>query len=137
MWLAKAESAKFWLSVITELKNRGIEQIYIACIDGLKGFTDAINSVFPQTIVQLCIVHMVRNSLNYVPWKDKQLVASDLRKIYTASNNQAAKLALVDFKDKYPTIADIWNRNWQGIIPFLTFPNYIRKAIYTTMRLKQ
>jgi putative transposase len=136
MWLAKNEGAKFWLSVITELKNRGVEHIYIACVDGLKGFTEAINSIFPQTIVQLCIVHMVRNSLNYVPWKDRKAVASDLREIYTASNDKMAEVALANFRhkwdEKYPTIGDIWHRNWQGIIPFLSFPDYIRKAIYTT-----
>jgi putative transposase len=136
MWIAKNEGAKFWLSVITELKNRGVEHIYIACVDGLKGFAEAINSVFPQTIVQLCIVHMVRNSLNYVPWKDRKAVAADLREIYTASNDKMAEVALSNFKqkwgEKYPTIGDIWERNWQGIIPFLAFPDYIRKAIYTT-----
>jgi putative transposase len=136
LWLAKNEGAKFWLSVITELKNRGVEQIYIACVDGLKGFSEAINSIFPQTIVQLCIVHMVRNSLNYVPWKDRKAVAADLRKIYSASTVAAAEQALLAFKEKwnhqYPTIADIWSRNWQGIIPFLSFPDYIRKAVYTT-----
>jgi len=136
MWIAKNEGAKFWLSVITELKNRGVEHIYIACIDGLKGFTEAINSVFPGTIVQLCIVHMVRNSLNYVPWKDRKAVASDLREIYTASTDKMAEVALANFRQKwdgkYPTIGDIWERNWQGVIPFLAFPDYIRKAIYTT-----
>jgi putative transposase len=136
MWIAKNEGAKFWLSVITELKNRGVEQIYIACVDGLKGFTEAINSVFPQTMVQLCIVHMVRNSLNYVPWKDRKLVAADLKTIYTANNAESAELALQAFRqkwdDKYPTISDCWSRHWQGIIPFLSFPKDIRKAIYTT-----
>jgi len=136
MWLAKNEGAKFWLAVITELKNRGVEKIYIACVDGLKGFSDAINSVFPATIVQLCIVHMVRNSLNYVPWKDRKLVAADLKNIYSAATADAAEQALLAFKAKwdsrYPTIADIWRRNWQGIIPFLSFPDDIRKAIYTT-----
>jgi putative transposase len=136
MWIAKNEGAKFWLSVITDLKNRGVEQIYIACVDGLKGFTEAINSVFPQTIVQLCIVHMVRNSLNYVPWKDRKAVAADLREIYNASSAEVAEIALENFRKKwdgkYPTIGDIWKRNWQGIIPFLAFPDYIRKAIYTT-----
>jgi putative transposase len=136
MWIAKNEGAKFWLAVITDLKNRGIEEIYIACVDGLKGFPDAINSVFPKTTVQLCIVHMIRNSLNFVPWKDRKIVAQDLKKIYTANNEQAAGIALQEFKDiwsdKYPTIYDIWKRNWQGIIPFLAFPDYIRKAIYTT-----
>lgn len=136
MWIAKTEGAKFWLSVITDLKNRGVEQIYIACVDGLKGFTEAINSVFPNTIVQLCIIHIVRNSLNYVPWKDRRAVATDLKEIYNAINDKAAEIALENFgkkwNAKYPTIAGIWQRNWQGIIPFLAFPDYIRKAIYTT-----
>ena len=136
MWISKNEGAKFWLSVITDLKNRGVEQIYIACVDGLKGFPEAINSVFPQTIVQLCIVHMVRNSLNYVPWKDRRSVSSDLKEIYNATNSQIAEIALENFKEKwgekYPTIYDMWRRNWQGIIPFLVFPSYIRRAIYTT-----
>ena len=98
MWLAKNEGAKFWLSVITELKNRGVEQIYFACVDGLKGFADAINSVFPQTIVQLRIVHMLRNSLNFARWKDRKAVASNLRKIYSAATPSAAKQALLTFK---------------------------------------
>ena len=136
MWIAKNEGAKFWLSVITDLKNRGVEEINIACVDGLKGFPEAINSVFPNTIVQLCIVHMVRNSLKYVPWKDMKLVAADLKEIYNSSNAQTAEIALEKFKEKwnekYPTIYDIWKRNWQGIIPFLAFPDSIRKAIYTT-----
>ena len=136
MWIAKSEGAKFWLSVVTELKNRGVEAIYIACVDGLKGFPEAINSVFPKTIVQLCIVHMVRNSLNYVPWKDRKLVAADLKAIYSSSNDKTAESVLASFKEKwdhkYPTIADSWARNWQQIIPFLAFPDYIRKAIYTT-----
>lgn len=136
MWIAKNEGAKFWLSVITEIKNRGVEQIYIACVDGLKGFAEAINSVFPSSIVQLCIVHMVRNSLNYVPWKDRKILAQDLKLIYSAPNEEGARMALLAFKEKwgkqYPTIGDIWERNWQGIIPFLSFPDYIRKAIYTT-----
>ncbi|WP_341762932.1 MULTISPECIES: IS256 family transposase [unclassified Candidatus Tisiphia] len=136
IWVAKNEGAKLWLSVVTELKNRGIESIYIACVDGLKGFPEAINSVFPKTIVQLCIVHTVRNSLNYVSWKDRKLVAADLKAIYISSNDKTAELALASFKEKwdhkYPTIAGSWARNWQQIIPFLAFPDYIRKAIYTT-----
>jgi putative transposase len=136
LWLAKTEGAKFWLSVITDLKNRGVEAIYIACINGLKGFGDAINSIFPKTIVQRCIIHLIRNSLNYVPWKDKKAIAADLRLIYTAPNEQAAYKALASFAEKwddtYPTISTTWQQNWQGIIPFLSFPDYIRKAIYTT-----
>jgi putative transposase len=136
LWIAKTEGAKFWLSVVTELKNRGVEAIYVACVDGLKGFPEAIASVFPKTTVQLCIVHMVRHSLNYLPWKDMKEVAADLRKIYSAANESAASAALESFREKwdktYPTIADSWQRNWQGVIPFLAFPQYIRKAIYTT-----
>lgn len=136
MWIAKSEGAKFWLSVITELKNRGIEQIYIACVDGLKGFPDAINSIFPETQVQLCIVHMIRHSLSYVPWKDQKRVAADLKEIYSAPTVEIAEIALNNFRQKwdrlYPTISDSWKRNWHGIIPFLSYPSYIRKAIYTT-----
>jgi len=136
LWMAKNEGAKFWMSIIAEIKNRGTESIYIACVDGLKGFGEAINAVFPQTIVQRCIVHMVRNSLNYVPWKDKKEVALDLKKIYTAANEAMARESLKTFREKwdkdYPTIADSWERNWQEIIPFLAFPASIRKAIYTT-----
>jgi putative transposase len=136
MWMSLNEGAKFWLSVVNELKNRGVEDILIACVDGLKGFPEAINTVFPQTQIQLCIVHMVRNSLNYVPWKDRKMVAADLREVYTACNEQQALLALSAFRakwdKKYPTIGDIWERNWTGIIPFMAYPDFIRKAIYTT-----
>ena len=136
MWMSPNEGAKFWLSVVTEIKNRGVNDVLIACVDGLKGFPDAINAVFPQTQVQLCIVHMIRNSLRYVPWKDKKAVAASLKAIYTACNENAASQALDDFHQQwgatYPTITDIWKRNWAGIIPFLVFPDYIRKAIYTT-----
>ncbi|MFC1566292.1 IS256 family transposase [bacterium] len=136
MWLAKTEGAKFWLNVITELKNRGVNDIFIACVDGLTGFEDAIHSIYPETEVQLCIVHMIRNSLKYVPYKDRKKLSTDLKKVYTTTNADSARLALEDFKEKwdskYPTIYEIWNRNWEGIIPFLAYPEYIRKAIYTT-----
>jgi putative transposase len=136
IWISKNEGAKFWLNILTELKNRGIEDIFVACVDGLKGFPEAINSVFPNTQIQLCIVHMVRNSLNYVPVKDKKFVATDLKTIYQAKTEEQARQALVEFKnkwdDKYPTISDSWNRNWAEIIPFLSYPEDIRKAIYTT-----
>ena len=136
LWISKNEGAKFWLQVVTELKNRGVEDILIACVDGLKGFEEAITSVFPQTMVQLCIVHMVRNSLRFVPWKDKKAVARDLKSIYSAPSEEAAKLELQNFRDKwddkYPTISDIWQRNWSGIVPCLAFPEFIKKAIYTT-----
>ena len=136
LWISKNEGAKFWMQVITELKNRGVEDILIACVDGLKGFEEAIHTIFPRTTVQLCIVHMVRNSLKFVPWKDKKAVAADLKAIYSASSEEAAMLALEQFQEKwdgkYPTISDIWQRNWAGITPCLAFPGDIKRAIYTT-----
>ena len=136
LWVAKEEGAKFWLKVVTELKNRGVKDMFIACVDGLKGFPEAIESVYPETQVQLCIVHMVRNSLRFVPWKDKKAVVADLKTIYTATNAEMAKENLKSFRtkwnEKYPTIADSWERNWEGLIPFLSYPDYIRKAVYTT-----
>lgn len=136
IWISKNEGSKFWMQVVSELKNRGVEQIYVACVDGLKGFRDAINSVFPNTIVQLCIVHMVRNSLKYVSYKNLKEVAADLKQIYTANNENMANLALEEFAkkwdSKYPVISDIWIRNWSGIVPFFAFPKEIRKVIYTT-----
>lgn len=136
IWIAHTEGAKFWLKVVTELKNRGVKDIFIACVDGLKGFPEAIESVFPKTQVQLCIVHMIRYSLKFVPWKDRKEVAADLKSIYTAANAESAELALDSFGEKwngkYPTISESWRRNWQGIVPFLAYPDYIRKAIYTT-----
>lgn len=136
IWLNENEGAKFWLSIVTELKNRGLENTFIFCVDGLKGLPEAINSVFPQAQVQLCIVHLIRNSLQFVPYKNKRAVAKDLKKIYTALNENQARQALEDFRKiwdkKYPTIGDIWERNWAGIIPFLEYPENIRKVIYTT-----
>jgi len=136
LWVAKEEGAKFWLKVMTELKNRGVKDMFIACVDGLKGFPEAIESVYPETQVQLCIVHMVRNSLRFVPWKDKKAVVADLKTVYTATNAESAQEALRQFRnrwdEKYPTIADSWQRNWESLIPFLSYPDYIRKAIYTT-----
>ncbi|OZG31519.1 MULTISPECIES: IS256 family transposase [Rickettsieae] len=136
IWVGKNEGAKFWMQVVTELKNRGVEQIYVACVDGLKGFPEAISSIFPATIVQLCIVHMVRNSVKYVSYKDLKEVTTDLKQIYTANNEEMASLKLQQFSSKwdkkYPVISDIWQRNWCGIIPFFAFPEEIRKVIYTT-----
>jgi len=136
MWIAREEGAKFWLNIITELKNRGIKDIFIACVDGLKGFPEAINSVFDKTEVQVCIVHILRQSLRYVNWKDRKAVAKDLKKIYTATNEEAAKKELEAFdsiwREKYPRIADIWKRNWTLITPFMAYPPEIRKVIYTT-----
>ncbi len=136
LWMTVNEGAKFWLSVVTELKNRGVKDIFIACVDGLKGFPEAINSVFPATQVQLCIVHMIRNSLKFVSWKDRKAVAADLKTVYTAINEQEALKELDLFCKKwdkqYPTIGKSWLANWANIAPFLTYPDNIRKVIYTT-----
>jgi len=136
MWMAQNEGAKFWLGVVTELKNRGIEDIFIACVDGLKGFPEAINAVFPATQVQLCIVHQIRNSLKYVPYKEKKQVAADLKSVYDADTVEQAELNLVAFAEKwdgkYPTISRQWSSNWANITPFFEYPKDIRKAIYTT-----
>lgn len=136
MWVADTEGAKFWLSVVTELRNRGVNDIFIACVDGLKGFPEAIETVFPQTEVQLCIVHMVRNSLNFVGWKEKKIVAADLRLIYTAPTAEEAWLRLEDFEakwgERFPTITRSWRANWTRVIPLFAFPPEIRKVIYTT-----
>ena len=136
LWIAQTEGAKFWLSVVTELKNRGVQDIFIACVDGLKGFPEAIETVYPHAIVQLCIVHMIRNSLNYVGWNKRKEVAADLRLVYSAATIDEAEHALADFEDKwnnaYPPIALSWRNNWQRIIPFFDYPPEIRRIIYTT-----
>jgi putative transposase len=136
MWLAENEGAKFWLSVLTELKNRGLQDILIACVDGLKGFPDAINSVYPQTHIQLCIIHMVRNSLKYVSWKDYKGVTSGLKTVYQAPTEEAALMALDNFADawddKYPQISKSWRAHWENLNTFFGYPPDIRKAIYTT-----
>jgi len=136
MWTAETEGAKFWLQVVTELKNRGVKDIFIACVDGLKGFPEAIEAVFPDTQVQLCIVHMVRHSLNYVSWKQRKEVADDLKMIYQAPTLQQAETSLEQFEAKWnpthPTIGKSWRRNWERIIPLFSYPPEIRKAIYTT-----
>jgi putative transposase len=136
LWVADNEGAKFWLKVLTDLKNRGVKDVLIACVDGLKGFPEAIEAAFPQALVQLCIVHMVRQSLNYVSWKQRKAVAADLKNIYKAPTEEAAALALKEFGVKWdktcPTISDIWRRNWTRITPFFAFPEEIRKVIYTT-----
>lgn len=136
MWLAENEGAKFWLNVLTELKNRGLQDILIACVDGLKGFPDAINSVYPQTHIQLCIIHMVRNSLKYVAWKDYNAVASGLKTVYQAPTEEAALMELDSFADawddKYPQISKSWRAHWENLNTFFNYPPDIRKAIYTT-----
>ena len=136
MWIANNEGAKFWLSVLTELRNRGIQDILIACIDGLKGFPEAIESVFPDTDIQLCIVHMIRNSVRFVSWKDRKNITSDLKNIYRASTETEGKKQLDIFARKwdkqYPTISKSWYDNWDNLKTFFDFPDYIRKVIYTT-----
>ncbi len=120
---------------MTDLQNRGVKDIFIACCDGLTGFPEAIEAVFPKTQVQLCIVHMVRNSLKYVSYKDRKAVAADLKSIYTADTESAAELALIAFAQtwdkQYPTISKSWLNHWTQVIPFFAFPKDIRKAIYT------
>lgn len=136
LWIAQSEGAKFWLQVITELKNRGIQDIFIACVDGLKGFPEAIETVFPKTTVQLCIVHLVRYSLNYVTWKLRDKVATDLKAIYQSATVEDAANNLDKFEEKwgstYPPIVQSWRRNWYRIIPFFDYPPEIRRIIYTT-----
>jgi putative transposase len=136
MWVTNNEGAKFWLSVLTELKNRGLQDIFIACVDGLTGFPDAIETVYPATKVQLCIVHMIRNSLRFVPWRDKKLVVADLKLIYGASTQEQAEIALTEFSakwdKKYPAISKSWLEKWENVSVFFAYPEEIRRIIYTT-----
>lgn len=136
LWLSENEGAKFWLNVLTELQNRGVKDILIACVDGLKGFPDAINTAFPNTQVQLCIVHMVRNSVKYVPWKDYKAVTADLKQIYQSATEEEARQALEQFADrwdeKYPQISRSWRTHWENLNTLFNYPKDIRKAIYTT-----
>ena len=137
LWIEQTEGAKFWLRVMNELKNRGLNDILIAVVDGLKGFPEAINAVFPDTIVQTCIVHLIRHSMNFAAWKDRKDVARALKAVYRAKDADAAVIALDDFEagpwgEKYPAIGPSWRRNWDLIIPFFAFPEGVRKIIYTT-----
>lgn len=136
LWFAENEGAKFWLNVLTELQNRGVEDILIACVDGLKGFPDAINTVYPETHIQLCIVHMIRNSLRFVSWKDYKAVTADLKRIYQADTEDIALVERDAFSekwdDKYPQISKSWISNWENLNTFFRYPKDIRKAIYTT-----
>jgi len=136
LWIEQTEGAKFWLRVMNEIKNRGVNDVFITVVDGLKGFPEAINAVFPEAQVQTCIVHMIRHSLNYVPWNDRKIVAGDLKQVYRAETVEAAALRLDEFEekwgDKYPPIAQSWRRNWEQIIPFFAYPEAVRKIIYTT-----
>ncbi len=136
IWIAETEGSKFWLSVLTELQNRGLKDIFIACVDGLKGFPDAIQAAYPETKIQLCIVHMVRNSLRFVSSKDMKRVAVDLKKIYHSMTVSDAEKSLNLFAEtwdsKYPNISKSWRRNWDNLITIFDYPDDIRKIIYTT-----
>lgn len=136
LWVGEAEGAKFWLGVLTELKNRGVQDILIAAVDGLKGFPDAIEAVFPNTQVQLCIVHLIRSSLRYVSWKERRAVARDLKAIYRAPTLEAAEEELEAFgarwDNQFPQISRIWRTHWANLTPFFDYPPEIRKVIYTT-----
>jgi putative transposase len=136
LWTSATEGAKLWLQILTEMRNRGVQDILVACVDGLKGFPEAIAAAYPKTTVQLCIVHMVRNSLGYVNWKERKTVAHDLRAIYRAATAEEAEQRLTEFEArwdaKYVSIGKMWRRHWAGIVPLFAFPEEIRRAIYTT-----
>jgi transposase-like protein len=136
LWMSESEGAKFWLSVFNELKNRGVEDCFVACVDGLKGLPEAIEAVYPRAQVQLCIVHKVRNALKYVPWKERKAVAADLRAIYGAASLTEAEQALEDFSarwdERYPAISAAWRTDWQRLTVFFDYPPEIRRVIYTT-----
>lgn len=137
IWIEQTEGAKFWLRVMNELKNRGVADVLIAVVDGLKGFPEAINAVFPQAIVQTCIVHLIRHSLEFVSWKDRKTVMPALKAIYRARDAEAGMKALEEFEagywgQRYPAIAMSWRRNWEQVVPFFAFPESVRRIIYTT-----
>jgi len=135
LWTSANEGAKFWLNVLTELHNRGVKDIYLVCVDGLKGFPQAIESMFPKAQVQLCIVHLVRASLNYVTWKDRKEAVKELKPIYRAPTADEAERQLAQFETKwpkYPAIGRLWRENWERVIPFFAFPDEVRKVVYTT-----
>jgi putative transposase len=137
LWIEQTEGAKFWLRVMNDIRNRGTEDILIAVIDGLKGFPEAIEAVFPQTRVQTCIVHLLRYSMHFASWKERKLLAAALHPIYRAATAEEAWRELEDFANgpwgqKYPMIVESWKRNWEHVIPFFAFPDFVRKIIYTT-----
>jgi putative transposase len=137
LWIEQTEGAKFWLKVFNDLKQRGVTDILIAVVDGLRGFPEAIEAVFPATQIQTCIVHLIRTSLNYVGWKDRKALAAELKSVYQAANAEAAEAALTEFEQgawgrKCPPIAVAWRRQWTQVIPFFAYPEEVRKIIYTT-----
>ena len=136
LWIAENEGAKFWMGVLSEIKNRGVQDILIACMDGLSGFPEAVRAVYPETRVQLCIVHMVRNSTKFVSYKDLKKVCADLKAVYSANTETAGREALEDFgtiwNDKYPMIYKSWDHRWDDLSEFFKYPPEIRRAIYTT-----
>jgi putative transposase len=135
LWSSASEGAKFWMNVLTELRSRGVRDIYLVCVDGLKGFPQAIEAIFPQAQVQLCIVHLVRASMKYVTWKDLKKVVADLKPIYKAMTADEAERQLGEFEEKwpkYPAIARLWREQWERVIPFFAFPEEVRKVVYTT-----
>jgi putative transposase len=140
LWLETTEGARFWLKVMTELRNRGVQDLLVVCCDGLKGFPQAIEAAFPKAVVQTCLVHQVRHSLAFVPYQHRRQVAADLRAIYTAETEAAALEALGEFEEKwsgkYPTIAPSWRSNWERLSPFLSFPPELRRMIYTTNQIE-
>lgn len=136
IWVGESEGANFWLTVLTELKNRGVQDILIACVDGLKGFKEAINTVFPKTEIQLCIIHLIRNTLKYIASKDQKLFMQDLKNVYTATTEEAALIALKKLENlwskKYSLALKIWRNNWTHASTFFKYPQEIRRIIYTT-----
>jgi putative transposase len=137
LWIENTEGAKFWMKVFNDLKTRGVADILIAVTDGLKGIGEALGAVFPATTLQTCIVHLIRNSLDYASWKDRKLLAAALRPVYTAASAEAAALALDEFErgawgQKYPTVTASWRRAWDRVIPFFAFPPAVRRVVYTT-----
>ena len=137
IWIEQTEGAKFWQRVMSELRNRGVSDILIAIVDGLKGFPEAINAVFPETQIQTCIVHLIRNSLDFAPWKDRKALAAELKRVYRAVGAPSALQALSEFEDsafgkKYAAVSAMWRRQWEQVIPFFAYPQEVRKMIYTT-----
>lgn len=136
LWVQNTEGAKFWLSILNELRQRGVEDILVLCADGLTGMPEAVEATFPSTVFQTCVVHMIRSSMRFVPWKERKAVCADLRQVYTAQDEAEAKAALDDFEAKwgqrFPMISSAWRARWDELVPFLAFPAEIRRAIYTT-----